>query len=115
MYKLQISPKTGNDLAGIKSYVSQELCSPQAAVNLVSKIAKKIRVLSEYPEIGTQLSSVVDVQTNYRFLVYDSYLIFYRYEDRIVFVSRILFGRRDYTRILFGDLVGRKRAINSRT
>jgi addiction module RelE/StbE family toxin len=104
MYKLKISPEAKNDLAEIKGYISQELCNPQAAVNLVSKITKKIRGLSEHPEIGAPLSSVVDIQTDYRFLVCANYLIFYRYEDGIVFVSRILYGRRDYTRILFGDL-----------
>jgi toxin ParE1/3/4 len=47
----------------------------------------------------------MDIQTNYRFLVCASYLIFYRCEDEIIFVLRILYGRRDYTRILFGDLL----------
>ena len=104
MYKLKISPEVKDDLTEIKSYISQELCNPQVAVNLVSKITKKIRGLSEYPRIGTPLSSVVDIQTDYRFLVCANYLIFYRHEDEIVFVSRILYCRRDYTRILFGDL-----------
>ncbi|KJS16493.1 MAG: RelE/StbE family addiction module toxin [Peptococcaceae bacterium BRH_c4b] len=105
MYRLKISPEAKNDLAEIKGYISQELCNPQTAVNLVSKITKKIRRLSEHPEIGASLSSIVDIQTEYRFLVCANYLIFYRYEDGIVFVSRILYGRRDYTRILFGDLL----------
>jgi len=104
MYKLKISPEARDDLAEIKGYISQELCNPQAAVNMVSKIAKKIRGLSEHPGIGAPLSSVVDIQTDYRFLVCANYLIFYRYEDEFVFVSRILYGRRDFTRILFGDL-----------
>lgn len=105
MYKLKISPEAKDDLAEIKGYISQELCNPQAAVNLVSKIMIIIRSLSEHPGIGAPLSSVVDIQTEYRFLICANYLIFYRYEDGIVFVSRILYGRRDYTRILFGDLL----------
>ncbi|AGK99669.1 type II toxin-antitoxin system RelE/ParE family toxin [Desulfoscipio gibsoniae] len=104
MYKLKISPEAKDDLAEIKSYISQELCNPQAAVNLISKITKKIRGLSEHPGIGAPLSSVVDIQTDYRFLVCTNYLIFYRYEDGFVFVSRILYGKRNYTRILFGNL-----------
>jgi toxin ParE1/3/4 len=104
MYKLKISPQAKDDLVEIKGYISQQLCSPQAAVDLVYKITKKMRVLSEHPEIGAPLFSVVDVQTDYRFLVCAKYLIFYRYEDGIIFVSRILYGRRDYTHILFGDL-----------
>jgi len=105
MYKLKISPEAKDDLAEIKDYISKELCNPQAAINLVSEITKKIRGLTEYPVIGSTLSSVLDIQTDYHFLVCDNYLIFYRYEDGIVFVSRILYGRRNYTRILFGDLL----------
>lgn len=104
MYKLKISPEAKDDLAEIKGYISKELCNPQAAINLVSKITKKIRGLTEHPGIGAPLSSVLDIQTDYRFLVCDHYLIFYRYEDRVIFVSRVLYGRRNYTRILFDDL-----------
>ena len=43
MYKLKISPKAKDDLTEIKCYISQELSNPQAAVNLVSKITKRIR------------------------------------------------------------------------
>jgi addiction module RelE/StbE family toxin len=104
MNKLKISPKARDDLVEIKGYISQELCNPQAAVNLVSKITKKIRGLPEHPGIGAPLSSIFEIQTDYRFLVCANYLIFYRYEDQIVSVSRILYGRRDYMRILFGNL-----------
>ena len=104
MYKLKISPEARDDLVEIKSYISQDLCNQQAAENLVSKIINKISGLSDHPGIGAPLSSVVDINTDYRFLVCANYLIFYRCEDEIVFVSRILYGRRDYTRILFADL-----------
>ena len=104
MQKLKISPEAKDDLVEIKSYISQDLCNQQAAENLVSKIINKISGLSDHPGIGAPLSSVVDINTDYRFLVCTNYLIFYRCEDEIVFVSRILYGRRDYTRILFGDL-----------
>lgn len=104
MYKLRISPQAKDDLAEIKGYISQELCNPQAAIKLASKITRNIRRLAEHPGIGGPLSSILDIQTDYRFLVCANYLIFYRYEDEAVFVSRILYGRRDYTRTLFGDL-----------
>ncbi|MDD4146022.1 MAG: type II toxin-antitoxin system RelE/ParE family toxin [Clostridia bacterium] len=106
MYKLKISPEAKDDLAEIKSYISKELCNPQVAIKLISKITRKIRGLKEHPGIGAPLSSVLDMQTDYRFLVCDHYLIFYRCEDEVVFVSRILYGRRNYTHILFGDLPG---------
>lgn len=101
MYKLNISPKAKDDLVEIKEYISQELCNPQAASNIISKLMRKIRILSDYPKVGTQLGSVIDIQSEYRFIVCDNYLIFYRYEDQAVFVSRILYSRRDYMRVLF--------------
>ncbi|MHB8280951.1 MAG: type II toxin-antitoxin system RelE/ParE family toxin, partial [Candidatus Humimicrobiaceae bacterium] len=81
MYKLKISPEAKDDLVEIKSYISQDLCNQQAAENLVSKIINKISGLSEHPGIGAPLSSVVDINTDYRFLVCANYLIFYRCED----------------------------------
>jgi len=104
MYELKISPEAKNDLVEIKSYFSQDLSNQQAANNLISKIINKISGLLDHPGIGASLSSVVDINTDYRFLVCANYLIFYRCENETVFVSRILYGRRDYTRILFADL-----------
>ena len=72
---------------------------------MASKITRKIRGLSEHPGISASLSSIMDIQTDYRFLVCTNYLILYRYEDEIVFVSRILYGKRDYMHILFGNLL----------
>ncbi len=54
--------------------------------------------------MGTSLSAFIDIQTDYRFLVCDNCLIFYRYEDETVYVIRILYGGRHYMRVLFNDL-----------
>ncbi|MBS5909823.1 MULTISPECIES: type II toxin-antitoxin system RelE/ParE family toxin [Paenibacillus] len=35
----------------------------------------------------------------------DNYLIFYRYEDGVVYVVRILYGRRNFIRVLFSNLL----------
>lgn len=104
MIKLQISPEAKDDLAEIRGHIERELCNPQAALNMVSKIIKRIRGLSDHPEMGASLSSIVDMKTNYRFLVCGNHLIFYRYENKVIFVTRILYGRRDYLHILFGNL-----------
>lgn len=56
--------------------------------------------------MGAPLFSIIDIETDYRFLVCDSYLIFYRYDDEVIYVVRVLFGRRDYMHILFKDFSG---------
>lgn len=101
MSKIVLSYKAKSDLKEIKKYISNELDNEIAANNTVSKITKSIRRLEKQPLIGTPLSSVIEFDTNYRFLVSGNYMIFYRAEKNAVFVSRILYGRRDYMKILF--------------
>ena len=60
--------------------------------------------LESHAEIGAALSSIADIESDYRFLVTGSYLTFYRVRDNDIYVDRVLYGRRDYLRILFGDV-----------
>lgn len=102
--KLNFSPEAQNDLLDIKRYITEELDSPTAAENTLKKILKNIRMLETQPFIGAPLSSIVNIDTHYRFLVCGNYLAFYYVETDVVFLVRILYGRRDYIKILFGDL-----------
>jgi len=52
--------------------------------------------------IGTPLISVAEVDSDYRFLVSGKYMVFYRVTGKDIYVDRILYGRRDYLRILLG-------------
>jgi addiction module RelE/StbE family toxin len=104
MFKLSISPEAKNDLHDIKSYIGENLGNPQAAMNVVSKITKRIKELKQFPQIGRKLSSIVQIETQYRFLECGNYMVFYRHEEEEVFVDRILYGHRDYMRILFPEM-----------
>jgi len=104
MAKLHISPEARSDLRGIKEYIEAELENPTAAVDAVSKITKAIRGLVNFPDSGALLSSITNIPNNYRFLVCGSYLVFYRHENGNVNVVRVLYGRRDYMKILFGNM-----------
>ena len=116
MNNLHLSDEAQADLAGIKSYIAKNLENPSesyiaknlenpsAAISTVRNITKDIRRLREHSLIGASLSSIADVESDYRFLVTGSYLTFYRVLDNDVYVDRVLYGRRDYLRILFGDV-----------
>ncbi len=60
--------------------------------------------VQDFPELGSLLSSITGIESDYRHLVYGNYIAFYRIDRTNVFVDRILYGRRDYLRILFGSL-----------
>ncbi|SCM78745.1 Addiction module toxin, RelE/StbE family protein [uncultured Sporomusa sp.] len=100
--KVRISPEAQDDLQGIKNYIAMELDHPMAALDTVSRIVKAIRGLKDFPDSGAPLAAIVDIKTDYRFLLSDNYLVFYRHEGESVYVVRILYGRRDYVKILFG-------------
>ena len=104
MYSIVFSPQALKDLEETKAYITEELCNEQAAVKTVSKILKDIRMLSQFPESAPLLSSIVDFDTNYRFLVCGNYIAFYRLGENEVRVLRILHARRNFMQILFGEL-----------
>jgi len=90
-------------LEEIGDYIADELTSPEAALNTVESIQEAIDKLDGFLLMGTPLSSVHNLATDYRFLVCGSYLAFYRPSEDKVFVDRILYGRRDYMAILFPE------------
>lgn len=103
MNNLHLSKEAQNDLAEIKTYLTDKLENPDAALATVSRITKKIRILKSQAYVGTPLSSVADTESDYRFLVSGNYLVFYRVYGKDVYIDRVLYGRCDYMRILFGD------------
>ena len=104
MYKLRINPAALQDLKEIKAYIEDELNNPDAAENVIRRIIKTYEGLKDMPMIGKRLSAVIDLDTDYRYCISGSYLIFYKVDSEYVSVYRILYGRRDYTKILFGIL-----------
>ena len=101
--KIHYSAQAQRDLDEIWDYMVADLCNPKAAERMVTRILDAVDQLADFSGIGAPLSSVADTDADYRFLVTGSYLIFYRVHGNDVYVDRILYGRRDYLRILMGD------------
>ena len=72
----------------------------------MSKIQDSVDKLADFPFIGIPLSSKVEIETDYRFLVCGSYIVFHRTEADSVFIDRVIYGRRDYIKILFEKVSG---------
>ena len=106
MNKLHYSPKAICDLDEIWAYIFEDLQNPSAAQNTVDNILDTIEKLREFSKMGPPLSSVTEIESDYRFLICGNYLVFYRVKGAEVCIDRILYGRRDYLRILFGNPPG---------
>ena len=103
MNNLHLSKEAQNDLIGIKAYIEEELLNSSAALATVSQNTKSLRVLQTHAQAGAPLYSIVDIENNYRFITGGNYISFYRVCGSEVYIDRILYARRDYMRILFGD------------
>ena len=104
MAELRFSPESLLDLQEIRDYITMELSNPSAAKRTVSGILDNVKILSDFPQIGSPLSVVTGFETDYRFLVCGNYMTFYRMENDMVNIIRILYGRRNFMEILFGNL-----------
>ena len=91
------------DLDGIWDYIVSELQNLSAAENTVGRIMDDIDQLENYAHLGTPLSAIADIDGDYRFLVSGNYMVFYRKNGNDIYIDRVLYGRRDYLRILFAD------------
>lgn len=100
---LHYSPYALHDLDEIWDYIVLELCNSDAAINVVNGIMDAIDKLKVFSEMGTPLSSVADVESDYRFLIFDNYMAFYRSVGANIYIDRVLYSRRDYLRILFDN------------
>lgn len=103
MHKLRINPLAKQDLIDIKEYITNEHESTSVAVNGISKIIDSYENLKQFPMLGVELSSKIDIPTNYRYLISGNYLIFYKVNEIYVSIYRILYTRQDYIKILFRD------------
>lgn len=101
--KVRYSPEAVNDLDEIWAYISDELQNPESALKTVNGVMDAVDRLNDFPEMGPPLSSVTNMESMFRFLVCGSYIAFYHLDGSEVSIDRILYGKRDYIRILFEE------------
>ena len=103
-FKLLYSPEALKDLEDIRNYIEYELLELEIAIDIIDRIFDKVQSLEQFPDMGAMLSSVAECDTDHRFLISGSYMIFYRHDDKNVYIDRVLYGKRDYIRVLFDNL-----------
>lgn len=102
MAEIVISSLAHNDLREAADYISHQLHNQSAALQIVERIRNSVFRLSDFPEMGTPVLSGMQ-KILYRYLICGNYMIFYHIEGDEEHIDRILYGRRDYLALLFGD------------
>lgn len=102
MNKVIMTFAAREDLKEIKEYISVTLRNPSAASGILKGITGQLRMLEQFPKMGNVLLSDESPIT-YRYLTQGNYMSFYHIQNNAVIVDRILYARRNYMQLLFGN------------
>lgn len=99
-YNIQYSKESKEDLLGIKQYIKYDLQEPEIAQKLISKIRNEINNLKYNPKIYEVIDDELLKKIGIRKLVVDNYIIFYRVKNDSIDIVRIMYGRRNWIKLL---------------
>lgn len=97
-YKVKIYPAAKQDLRDIVDYLNT--LSQTAALRYYDTLVEEIGSLSEMPERCPKPRDLALAAKDYRYLIVGNYLVFYVVAGDTVQIRRILYGRRDYLKLL---------------
>lgn len=100
-YRISYSPAARRDLDRIEAEVLSASRDWDTAVKYISDLMDLISSYCEYPLSASPLY-FENGFTGYYYLVFKAYLIFFRVRENRLLVERILYGKSDYMRSLFG-------------
>ena len=101
-YRVDVSEPAENDMRDIVRYISSQLSAPMTALKMMETIENAIAELSRMPQSYPPVTDDRLASMGYRKLVVKSYIVFFTIneKEKVVDVERILYGRREWLRIL---------------
>ena len=100
--QIYYTPEALEDLQNVKSSIIETFFDEKLAVDTLKSITKSVRNLEMFPYIGKELFLSGGIATGYRYLFSKHNYVFYRVEQDMVRVIRVLHECQDYMRVLFG-------------
>lgn len=97
MLELRINPLVVKDLKEIRNYIAED--NPQKADEVVNSIYGRFENVQIFPNIGADLSKRVRFRTDYRYVVWNDYVIIYKVDGEFAEIYRVLNRYQDITRI----------------
>ena len=97
-YDVELLPAAYEDLDEIFYYIMVD--STQAATEMLDSIMKSLRRLEKFPHSGAPLLDRSMQKFNFKIVIIDPYIAFYRFIDDKVIIYRILHCARNYPHLL---------------
>lgn len=101
-YRVDVSEPAENDLKDIVRYIASQLSAPISALQMMELLEEAMSRLSNMPQRCPLVADERLSQMGYRKLPIKNYVVFFSIDEKnkMVDVERILYGRRDWLRIL---------------
>ncbi|HJF19393.1 MAG TPA: type II toxin-antitoxin system RelE/ParE family toxin [Enterococcus columbae] len=97
MLKLRINPIVAKDLKNIWNYIAED--NEKYATKTIKEIYSKFENLQIFPGMGSDLSKRISFQTDYKYAIWEDYVIVYKVRDEYVEIYRVINRYQDITRI----------------
>lgn len=97
MLKLRINPIVAKDLKDIPDYIAED--SEEYAAMTIKEIYSKFENLQMFPGMGADLSKRVSFRTDYKYAMWEDYVIIYKVGTEYVEIYRVVNRYQDITRI----------------
>ena len=86
MLKLRINPIVAKDLKNIKDYIAED--NEEYAIKTIKEIYGKFENLQMFPGMGADLSKRVSFRTDYKYAIWEDYVIIYKVSNEFVEIYR---------------------------
>ena len=97
MMKLRINPVVAEDLKTIKNFIAED--NADKAFETVQELYKQFENIQQFPYIGVDLSKRVSFKTDYKYVVWNDYVVLYKVVKEAVEIYRVVNRYQDITRI----------------
>lgn len=100
MVRLRINPVVAEDLKAIKNFIAED--NADKASETVQEIYKQFENIQQFPYIGADLSKRVSFKTDYKYVVWNDYVVMYKAVKEAVEIYRVVNRYQDITKIFSG-------------
>ena len=99
-YEIEYSKDSMQDLVEIKQYIKFKLQEPEIAQKIIRKIREEINNLKNNPKRYATIDNKKIERLKIRKIIVKNYIVFYRIKGYKIQIVRVMYGRRDWIKLL---------------
>lgn len=102
VFDVEFTEECIEEMTAIYEYISNNLKENGAAKRLMTEVTNRVLDLEEAPELYMKIGKADRLKREYHRMVVKNYVVLYTidFEKNKVYVSRMIYGRRNYLNLL---------------